>query len=104
VGEVEALAEVLRRHRMGFRDRKDPWYCAGCSWVAVVVADGRDADGVTVEGQHRAHLVDALAARDAEVRAEALREAADASRQPSVARWLRARADREGQDREGSAG
>lgn len=55
------VATLLAEHQLGFRDRKDPFYCTGCEWVAVVVADGRDGNGVTIEDQHLAHLAAVIA-------------------------------------------
>jgi hypothetical protein len=58
---MSTLSEALFKHRRGFRERIRPaFYCTGCDWTAVVVADGRDGNGVTIDDQHRMHLADVL--------------------------------------------
>jgi hypothetical protein len=58
---MSTLSEALFKHQRGFRERIRPaFYCTGCDWTAVVVADGCDGNGVTIDDQHRTHLADIL--------------------------------------------
>jgi len=71
-------------------------------WIAGMVIEGLRARGAeVVEADERWSLRVWLAAHDAEVKAEALREAADdyginltVATGPQIRAWLRARADR----------
>jgi hypothetical protein len=74
------LAEHRFVHRSLVAGQRNPFRCTCDKWAAVIVADGRDGDGVSMEDQHRAHVAAALVAAGigpvAQAKVEALREAA----------------------------